>query len=103
MNFLPREQIIREMTGTLQIMIDVYQLEDAGIFEEEGEGEAYYVGYTVRKNGDVYMIHKPFMKNEAGELAPKNLEWVVETGEEDYHKYKSLDDVFTAITQRQIH
>lgn len=103
MDFLPREQIIQEMTGALQEMINVYQLEEAGIFEEEGEGDSYYVGYTVRKNGDIYMIHKPFMKNEAGQLAPQKLEWVVETDEEDYHKYQSLDDVFSAITQGKIH
>lgn len=103
MDFLPREQIIQEMTGALQKMIDVYQLEEAGIFEEEGQGDMYYVGYTVRLNGDIFMIHKPFIKNEAGELAYEKMEWVVETDEEDYHKYKSLDDVFTAISQGQIH
>lgn len=103
MDFLPREQVIHEMTGTLEKMMDVYRLEDVGIFEEEGEDNAYYIGYTVRKNEDVYMIHMPFMKNESGELAPRKVEWVVETDTEDYHGFESLDDVFTAISNGEIH
>lgn len=103
MDFLPREQVIEEMTETLHKMMEVYQLEDVGVFEEEGEGDVYYVGYTVRRKGDVFMMHMPFIKNDAGELAPRKIEWTVETEEEDFHGYQSLDDVFTAISNGQIH
>ncbi|WP_084034835.1 DUF5634 family protein [Anaerobacillus alkalilacustris] len=60
MDFISREAIIREMTESLPSMIDQYELEDIAVFEEEGEDDRYYFGFTIRKNGDVYMIHQPF-------------------------------------------
>ncbi len=95
MEFYARETILNEMNQSLPNMLSKYDLEDIGIFEEEGEGNSYYLGYTVRKNGDVNMIHQKFRKNAAGHLAPAERQvWVIESDDGDFRIYKSLDDVF---------
>lgn len=44
MEFLPREQIINTLQEPLQSYIDKYGIDDIGIFEEEGQGNQYYLG-----------------------------------------------------------
>lgn len=97
MDYLSRDVIISEMNSSLREMMEKYQLDDIGIFEEQGEGNLYYVGYTIRKDGKVYMIHHPFVKNEEEELAPVNDEWIIEADEGDTRGYQNLDEVFSYI------
>ena len=97
MDFLSREAILHEMNDSLEHMLQKYNLEDIGIFEEEGGGDRYYLGYTVRKNGEVYMVHMPFVKNEEGQLARLEEGWVIESDEGDGSEargYENLDDAF---------
>ena len=37
-----------------------------GVFEEEGQDDRYYLGYTTRKDGKIHHIHLPFQKNSDG-------------------------------------
>ncbi|MGO4886856.1 DUF5634 family protein [Anaerobacillus sp. MEB173] len=98
MEFLPRESVIREMNRSLHSMIEKYDLEDIGVFEEEGEGNNYHLGYTIRKNGEVYMVHQPYEKNNQGELTPVNREWVIESDAGDTRGYQSLNEVIQYIS-----
>ncbi len=94
MDNLSREALISEMNDTLKHMLEKYDLDDIGIFEEEGEGNRYYLGYTVRKNGEVFMIHMPFEKDENGNLARLEKSWAIESDEVDTRGYDNLDEVF---------
>ncbi|QOY34995.1 DUF5634 family protein [Anaerobacillus isosaccharinicus] len=95
MEFIEREAILTEMNHSLHTMLEKYDLEDVGIFQEEGEGNDYYLGYTVRKNGEVYMIHQKFRKDEQGNLKPSEQSWVIECEEGDSRGYENLDAVFS--------
>jgi hypothetical protein len=100
MEFIPREQLIDDIQDSFQPIIEKYNVDDIGVFEEEGQDDYYYVGYTVRKNGKVYMVHLPFQKNSEGHLAPAKQEWTVETDEPteaDGEGYDNLDEVFQNI------
>lgn len=49
MEFLPREQVIRELQEPFHLYIDKYGIDDIGVFEEEGQDHHCYMGYTVKK------------------------------------------------------
>ncbi len=34
----------------------------SAVFEERGEGNRYYVGYTINKDDEMITIHMPFVK-----------------------------------------
>jgi hypothetical protein len=95
MESIQREAILNEMNQSLNQMLEKYDLDDVGIFQEEGEGNTFYLGYTVRKNGEVYMIHQAFTKNENGNLSPAEQSWVIESDDGDSRGYESLDAVFS--------
>ncbi|MFN7249775.1 MAG: DUF5634 family protein [Anaerobacillus sp.] len=95
MEFMQREALLTEMNHSLKKMLEKYDLDDVGIFQEEGEGNRYYLGYTVRKNGEVYMIHQAFKKNDEGDLAPQEQTWVIECEDGDSRGYENLDAVFS--------
>lgn len=100
MEFLPREQIINELQQSFQHYIDTFGIEDIGIFEEEGQADQYYMGYTIRKEGETFHIHIPYIKNEHGGLAPIDNEWTVETDDpkkDDLKGYNDLESVFRDI------
>lgn len=101
MDFLSREAIISEMSQSLEELLRKYDLEDIGVFEEEGEANRYYLGYTIRRNGNVHMVHLPFMKNDQGNLAPIDDAWVVESENGDTHGYQSLEDAFNSLGGEQ--
>ena len=97
MEFLSREQIIEELQGTLQMYIDEYGIDNIGIFEEEGEDDRYYIGYTATKDGKTYHIHTPFKKDHHGGLIPIEDEWTVEPDEpegNDLRGYQDLESAF---------
>jgi hypothetical protein len=100
MDFLSREQIINELQDTFQPFINKYGIEDIGIFEEEGQDNHYYLGYTVRKEGKTYHIHSPYLKNNHGGLSPERKEWTIESDEpdrKDLKGFKGLEDALREI------
>jgi len=97
MKFLTREEVMNDLQKSFHFLMDKYNLDDIGIYEEQGPHDQYYMGYTINKNGATYMIHSTYKKNQNGLLAPANHEWTVETDEvntDDLKGYKSLEDVF---------
>ncbi len=102
MDYFQRETIINEMNESLPDLLAKYGLDDIGIFEEEGEGNTYFLGYTVRKSGEVYMIHQAFTKNQHGELASTESSWVIESEDGDTRGYRNLDEVFSFLNQSDI-
>ena len=100
MEFLSREEIIHELQESFQGIMNQYNIDDIGIFEEEGQGERYYMGYTVKKRGKTYHIHSPYLKNRNGGLSPVQHEWTVESDEpqkEDLKGFHDLESVFRDI------
>lgn len=100
MDYLSREQIINELQQSFELYIDKFGIENVGIFEEEGQAERYYMGYTVKKDGKTFHIHIPYTKNNNGELAPINKEWTVESDDpkkDDVRGYKDLESVLREI------
>ncbi|KAB2336323.1 hypothetical protein F7731_12620 [Cytobacillus depressus] len=100
MEFLPREQRIRELQQPFQSYLDKYGIDDIGIFEEHGEGNHYYLGYTVNKGGKTYHIHSPYIKNDHGELATEKDEWTLESDDpnkKDQRGYDNLESVLRDI------
>lgn len=94
MEFVSREVLLNEMNESLKGMLIKYDLDDIGIFEEEGEGNLFHLGYTIRKNDTIHMIHIPFMKNGNGDLAPTDESWVIENADGDSRGYQTLEEVF---------
>lgn len=104
MNYAPREVILDEFIHSLHSLLEQYDLDDIGIYEEEGEGSHYFMGYTIRKDGNVYMINRPYVKNEENELAIEKDEWTIQTDEGDEVKgVSSIDEVFQKINQGILH
>ncbi|MBU8906649.1 DUF5634 family protein [Desertibacillus haloalkaliphilus] len=88
------------MNRMLEPLMEKYDLDDIGVYEEEGEAERYYIGYTVKKDGEVYMVNMPFEKDHEGKLALKEGVWTIQADDNDdfeTHGYYSLDDVFESI------
>lgn len=100
MQFLSREDIINDLQQSFQNYIDKYGLDDIGIYEEEGPGNQYFIGFTAKKAGRTYHIHAPFIKNQNGELSPSQSDWTIETDEpegEDYHGFHDPESAFSEI------
>ncbi|MBG9446712.1 DUF5634 family protein [Cytobacillus firmus] len=83
MEFLPREQVLNSLQEPFQSYIDKYGIDDIGIFEEEGQDQYCYMGYTVKKAGKTYHVHSPFLKDGNGGLSPGRNEWTIESDEPD--------------------
>lgn len=77
MEYLSREEIIQDLQQPFQNYIEEYSIDDIGIFEEQGQDDIYYMGYTVKKDGKTYHIHSTFRKAQEG-LTPINNLWTVE-------------------------
>ncbi|GIN84542.1 hypothetical protein J6TS2_09280 [Heyndrickxia sporothermodurans] len=97
MDYINRETLLDQMNAQLKDMMERYQLEDIGIYEEEGMGKDYYIGYTIRKNGKIYMLSMPYEKNGLGKLSLKNKEWTIQGEEGEAKVFHSLEDVFLKI------
>jgi hypothetical protein len=100
MKFLSRDHIIHELQESLETYIEKFGVENIGIFEEEGEDDRYYIGYTATKNGKTYHIHTPFRKNNSGELTPIENEWTIEPDDpegNDLRGYEDLESAFREI------
>jgi hypothetical protein len=97
MEFVPRSVIMNEFIETLQPMMEKYDLDQVGIFEEEGERNHYYIGYTINKDGNMLIVHMPFVKNERGELALQKQEWTIRTNGHERNGYSSLQEAMDDI------
>ncbi|MFS0823196.1 DUF5634 family protein [Bacillus sp. 1P02SD] len=100
MDYLSREQIMNELQQSFRPYLNKYGIEDIGIFEEEGQGDRYFLGYTTQKDGKIYHIHLPFQKMNDDRLAPIDSKWTVESDnpqEKDLKEFKDLDHVFREI------
>ncbi len=49
MEYVKRETAISELTHHMDDILNKYNLQGVSVYEEEGEGNHYYLGYTVKK------------------------------------------------------
>lgn len=98
MESLSREQIINELQGNFQSYIDKYGIDDIGIFEEEGQDDIYYIGYTIKKSGETYHLHSTFRKNN-NELTPINHLWSIESDDPQGEDLTGFEDIESALHQ----
>ncbi|WP_102275145.1 DUF5634 family protein [Cytobacillus massiliigabonensis] len=100
MESLPREQLIANLQKSFQMYINQYGMDDIGVFEEEGQDDLYYLGYTIKKDGKTYHIHSPYRKDTFGGLSLIKNEWTIESDEPqktDLNGFHSLDSAFRYI------
>ncbi|MRH42630.1 hypothetical protein GH741_08020 [Aquibacillus halophilus] len=100
MEYIPRQQILGEIQNNFQTILETYDIDEVGIFEEEGQDNNYYMGYTITKDDKAFLIHQTFKKNDEGNMAPVLQEWTVESDEpndEDRSGFGSLDEIFNKI------
>lgn len=99
MDFSSREQIINHLQQSFQIYLNQFEIDDIGIFEEEGQGDQYFLGYTIKKNEKTYHIHTPYIKNHSGALAPSEKGWIVETDNPQGEDLRGFQDIESAFQQ----
>ncbi|QHE51775.1 DUF5634 family protein [Pontibacillus sp. HMF3514] len=99
MDYISVETILNDFKESLSVLIKQYNLAEASIYEEEGEGDTYYIGYTVLKGGKTYHIHMPFEKNDEDHLALAKPEWTIQAENAEYKGFESLDEVFDKINE----
>jgi hypothetical protein len=97
MDFVKREVIMNELIETLEPMMETYDLDQIGIFEEEGENDLYYMGYTLNKGEEMIVLHMPFVKNARGELALQKQEWTIRMDGNEQKGYHSLEEAMNHI------
>ncbi|MBM6619965.1 DUF5634 family protein [Bacillus sp. RD4P76] len=96
--------MLADFIHSLEPMLEKYDLDDIGIYEEEGQGSNYFMGYTIRKDGKAFMINRPYVKNENKELALEKDEWTIQTDEGDEVKgIQSMEEVFEKINNGILH
>ncbi|MGA5689286.1 DUF5634 family protein [Cytobacillus pseudoceanisediminis] len=99
MEFLPREQIISALQEPFQSYLNKYEIDDIGIFEEEGQDHYCYIGYTVKKAGKTYHVHSPFIKDGNGGLTPAENEWTIEPDEPDSIDRRGFNNIDQALQE----
>ncbi|MDL4840707.1 DUF5634 family protein [Aquibacillus rhizosphaerae] len=100
MQYKAREELITNLQETFQSLMETYDLDEIGMFEEEGPENQYFIGYTIKKDDKAYMIHQQFNKNDSDKLALIEEKWAIETDEPqqlDKHNFMSLDEAFNKI------
>ncbi|EDL64833.1 hypothetical protein BSG1_13626 [Bacillus sp. SG-1] len=97
MAFLSREQLINELQTSFPSLMEEYGLEEIGVFEEEGQKDQYYLGYTVKKDGKAYMIHLPYKKDHDGGLEPSSQQWTIESDDPDAADHTGFDSMESAL------
>ncbi|MCM3151373.1 DUF5634 family protein [Priestia megaterium] len=99
MEYVGREAIVSELTHHMDDILNKYNLQGVSVYEEEGEGNHYYLGYTVKKNDHVFMLNRPYLKDKDGKLAVEKQEWTVQGNEGEKNGYTSLEDAFQKIDE----
>jgi hypothetical protein len=100
MDNISREQLIHNLQQSFQPLTQEYNLDHIGVFEEEGQGSQYYVGYTIKKDGKAYMVHQPYTKRADNTLSPMESKWTIESdkpNDVDTNGYKRLEDALKEI------
>jgi hypothetical protein len=104
MDFSPREEIMNQFVYSIENLLNTFDLDDIGIYEEEGEGKHYYMGYTIRKDGKVYMINQPYIKDEQKNLAVQHNEWTIQTEKgKEIKGFSNLETAFQHIDKKDLH
>ncbi|WP_102347150.1 DUF5634 family protein [Bacillus sp. Marseille-P3661] len=103
MEYKNRESILDEMQKSLQPLMQQYDLDSIGIYEEQGEDENYYIGYSIEKKDNFFIINLPYVKNEQGNLAVKDTNWTIQLDDHEEKNIKSLDEVFNRIEENIKH
>lgn len=103
MDFVNRETIITNMTEEFKPLMERYNIDDIGVYEEEGPHNQYYIGYTVKKDGHVFMINMPYKKNNEDMLAIDKQEWTIQSEGNEFKGFHSLDDVFEKVSAELDH
>ncbi|SEM93507.1 hypothetical protein SAMN05192533_10752 [Mesobacillus persicus] len=100
MDISSREEILNDLQRSFETYMNQFNLDDIGIYEEQGQGNTYYIGYTVKKDGRTYHIHTPYHQNEHGGFTSGKKEWTVEPDDpnkEDLSGYDDLESVLRDI------
>jgi hypothetical protein len=99
MDFISRKEIIAGLNHSLEPMLNKYNLDEIGVYEEEGEGKTYYMGYTIKKDNHVFMIHLPYEKNNEGELSVKDSTWTIQSENNEVRGIETLDQAVNQMNQ----
>jgi hypothetical protein len=91
-----REDILKELQESFRSYMDTYHLDDIGLFEEQGPNGSYYMGYTISRNGDTYMIHQTYEENDKGLFSLVSDEWTIETDEPEFNDKKGVGGIDSA-------
>jgi len=97
MEFGSREEIMNTLQQSFHSLMDTYQLEDIGLFEEQGPNGEYYIGYTINQNGGTYMLHQTYKTDHEGQFGLIHKDWTIETDEpnsDDKKGYGSIEEAF---------
>lgn len=97
MEHLSREEILNDLQRSFESYINQYDIDDIGIFEEQGENNHYYFGYTVKKGDKTFHIHSPYSQKGNDRFTPEKSSWTIETDnpkDKDVRGYSDLDSVF---------
>ncbi|MGS2779384.1 DUF5634 family protein [Robertmurraya sp. GLU-23] len=97
MEYGTREEIMNTLQQSFHSLMNTYQLEDIGLFEEQGSNGEYYMGYTINQNGGTYMLHQTYKTNSDGQFALITKEWTIESDEPNYEDkkgYVSIEEAF---------
>lgn len=97
MEHLSRDTVLTAMTDTFEGKMEQYDLDEIGIFEEQGEGDLYYIGYRVKKGENVFIIHQAYKQSDDGFMVPGNDQWVIESESGDEWLFGTLDEAFRQI------
>lgn len=100
MEYITRSNLIEELQEPFQQYLEQFELDEIGIYEEDGQDDITHMGYTVTKNGQTYHLHTSFRKNEQERLTPLNNLWTLERDEpssEDRTGYRDVESIFREI------
>lgn len=97
--FESRGQLVNQLSHSMEPLLNEYQLDDIGVYQEEGVEDLYYAGYTIKKEDKVYMIHQPYSKNKNGEISMVDGQWTIQSDDGNYEKKNigSLEEAFSYI------
>ncbi|WP_077623294.1 DUF5634 family protein [Sediminibacillus massiliensis] len=96
MDEISLDQIADDLRDSFRPLAEKYNLDDIGLFEEEGQDNAYHIGYAIKKDGRVFMVYLPFIQGEEGYLTLAKQEWTVQTEnptDDDLKGFANIEDV----------
>ncbi|MGG0719618.1 DUF5634 family protein [Robertmurraya massiliosenegalensis] len=100
MEYLTRSRVMEDLQEPFQQYLERFELDEIGVYEEDGQDDIYHMGYTVTKNGKTYHIHTSFRKNDKDGLSPLNNLWTLEPDDPSFGDrtgYRDVESVFREI------